>query len=105
VRILLLLAPLLQLQPPSSPLQLPQSWLLLLLLLCLCPISVNMCRSHTSTEMWLQTFSAATVDIQLLLVVLRRYPFTSNMYVSHVDLDDVAAGICGLLATPGASGR
>lgn len=34
-----------------------------------------------------------------------RYPFTSNMYVSHVDLDDVAAAICGLLATPGAAGR
>jgi hypothetical protein len=40
-----------------------------------------------------------------LLLLLCRYPFTSNMYVSHVDLDDVAAGICGLLATPGASGR
>ncbi|KAF6259935.1 hypothetical protein COO60DRAFT_1700582 [Scenedesmus sp. NREL 46B-D3] len=35
----------------------------------------------------------------------KKYPFTSNLYVSHVDLDDVAAGICGLLATPGANGR
>lgn len=34
-----------------------------------------------------------------------RYPFTSNVYVSHVDLDDVAAATCGLLATPGAAGR
>lgn len=34
-----------------------------------------------------------------------RYPFTSNLYVSHVDVDDVAAATCGLLATPGANGR
>lgn len=34
-----------------------------------------------------------------------KFPFTSNLTISHVDLDDVAAAICGLLATPSASGR
>lgn len=34
-----------------------------------------------------------------------RYPYTSNIFISHVDVDDVAAAMCGLLATPGATGR
>lgn len=34
-----------------------------------------------------------------------KYPWTSNMFVTHVDVDDVAAATCGLLGTPGAAGR